>query len=101
MATYRKFKDVNKMTPDEVMEFKKNEFDFNENLFGGFVICDSKIYTEIPENCKPETIPISFREGNYRNDGIADGFMDENEEVYVSESEMEASVCIDWYLGDI
>lgn len=46
-------------------------------------------------NCKLETIPISFRNGDYRADAIVDGFMGDNEEVYVSETEMDAGICIE------
>jgi hypothetical protein len=97
-AKYRKFKDVSLMSPEEVKLFKETQFDFNEMVFGGFVICDPVIYSEVPANCKLETIPISFRNGNYRADAIVDGYMDENEEVYVSESEMDACILIKWPL---
>ena len=95
---YRKFRDINSMTADELKTVKEIQFDFDEKLLGGFMICDRTIYSEVPPNCKPETIPISFRNGDYRADAIVDGFMDEKEDVYVSESEMDAGICIEWPL---
>lgn len=95
---YRKFKNVDEMTRDEIKTVKETEFDFDERSFGGYVICDPAWYTEIPQNCKLETIPISFRNGNYRADAICDGFVAENGDIYVSEHEMDIGICIEWEL---
>lgn len=95
---YRKFKHSDTFAPEELEKFKETQFDFDPSLFGAFVLCDSVLYDVLPEKCKPDAIPISFKNGNYRADGVADGFMDESECVYVSESEMDACICIEWPL---
>jgi hypothetical protein len=95
---YRKFKLSDNMTQEEIDIFKETQFYFDPCLFGAYVLCDSKTYSELPQNCKPATIPISFKNGEYRADGVADCFINKNDEAYVSESEMEACICIEWPL---
>lgn len=96
---YRRFKLVQEMTSDELNTAKENEFDFNENVLGAFVPLDQVIYTEIPENCKPDVFPTSYRNGNCRADGVCDGFIDEKGEVYISCSEMDIGICMEWELS--
>lgn len=96
---YRKFKHSYSLTHFEKRIFRETEFDFDERLFGSFVICDPSWYTEIPLNCKVDTFPISFRNGDYRADAVCDGFVDENGEVYISENEMSAGICIEWLIN--
>jgi hypothetical protein len=93
---YRKLKYTGDMTPEERNTFKETEFDFDESLFGAFVVCDPNYYTELPENCKADTIPASFRNGDYRADSVCDSFMDELGYAWVLESELEAGICIEW-----
>lgn len=46
MTMYRKFKDVRVLTEEELKFVKESQFDFDLSVFGGFVICDSILYSE-------------------------------------------------------
>lgn len=95
---YRKFKLVQEMTQTEIKTAKETEFNFDENILGAFVPLDQVFYSELPANCKPDTFPVSFKNGKCRADAVCDGFIDENGEVYISEHEMSIGICIEWEL---
>jgi len=93
---YKKLKLVQEMTPAEMKSAKETQFDFDEDALGAFVPLDNTWYTEIPQNCKLDTFPVSFRSENYRADAVCDGYIDEKREVYISETELDAGICIEW-----
>ena len=95
---YRKFKLSDDLTPKERAMMKDIEFDFDPSSFGAYVICDPNWYNELPDNCTTDTLPVSFRYGNYRADGVCDCFVSPEGEFFVSESEMESGICIEWPL---
>lgn len=93
---YRKCKLASELTPEELKFAKENQFDFDENALGAFIICDPIRYTEVPKNCKPDTFPVSFRNDDYRADAVCDGFINEKREAYISEHEMDIGICMEW-----
>ena len=84
------------MTHEELKVFKETEFDCDEKMLGSWVICDPNWYTELPPNCKEDTVPTSIKNNDYRTDGVCDCFVSEEGEFFISESEMEAGICIEW-----